>query len=148
MQLLITCSLNQLKKEAEIKEDLKKWFDENIPDIDYSCICDIDGYMSDSHNWIYETGVIGIGTDEFFNEDGTETLFDDSDEYQIAYLENEIEMFKLYIMLSEMELPEDIEGFCIDDGSQFGYNKKVEIAKLDLEKSEKELSDIRTSFLQ
>jgi len=135
MQLLITCSLDE---KGEINETLQKWFQENIPDIDYSTPFNLD---EDE-----ETGDIGIGSDVFYNENGDEELDCFSDEYQIAMLENDIQMIELYIMLSEIELPDGIEGFDIDNGAQFGYNKKVEIAKLDLEKSEKELSDLRTSF--
>lgn len=148
MQLLITCSLNQSKKEAEIKENLKKWFDENIPDIDYSSVFDVDGYLSDSGIWINETGVIGIGSSVFYNEKGDEELSDDTDDYLIACCENDIEVLKLYIMLSEIDLPDDIEGFDIDNGSQFGYRKKIEFAKIDLENCEKELAELRAAFLQ
>lgn len=146
---LIDCKLNKAnKKEPELLKVTEEWFKLNMPDLDYSCVFDIEGYY-ENDEWINETGTVAIGDLEFYNESGTSTLEEDSGEHEIAYLENQIENVKYYILLSELEDKDEldelgIESYRINDGSQFAYKRKTEYAKLDLVRFEKELSELRS----
>jgi len=151
--LLLDCKLNEAnKKEAELLKVTKDWLDKNIPDLDYSSVFDIEGFYTwkdgQRDEWINQEGTVAIGDLEFFNEEGTENLEEDSKEYEIAYLENQIRSLELYIMLSELEEKNELDKigiirFNINDGSQFGYRKKTEFAKLDLLQCQKELSELQ-----
>lgn len=124
MFLIIECRLN---KKEEVLFVTKKWLKKNIPDLDWSRVFDIDDM----------TGSVAIGDSYFYDKEGSNELKDGTHEYNIAFCENEIFLMELYIMLTEIEnkngLSEiGIENFRINDGSQFGYRKKLEYAKSDL----------------
>lgn len=155
MNLLIDCKLNEAnKKEPELLKVTKNWFDKNIPDLDYSSVFDIEGgYEWDELNdckgdWINKKGTVALGDLEFFNKEGTEILEEGSKEYEISYLENTIRNLKFYILLSELEEKNKLDKigirhFDVNDGGQFGYNKKTEYARLDLVQYQKELSELQ-----
>lgn len=153
--LLIDCKLNESNsEEPELLQVTKDWFKSNIPELDYTCVFDIEGdYVWDDNkneigDWVNESGTVAIGDLEFYNEEGTDSLEEGSKEYEIAYLENQIRSLEFYILLSELEENNELEklgiiSFDINDGAQFGYRKKTEYAKLDLAQYEKELSDLQ-----
>ena len=151
--LLIDCKLNEAnKKEPELLQVTKDWFDKNITELDYSSVFDIEGFYTwkdgQKDEWINQEGTVAIGDLEFFNEEGIDTLEEGSKEYEIAYLENQIRSLELYILLSELEEKKELDKigiirFNINDGTQFGYSKKTEFAKLDLLQCQKELSELQ-----
>jgi hypothetical protein len=143
--LIITCKLKEDSKEPELLEVTEEWLEENIQDMDHS-IFDIEGYTKEEQ-FINESGSIGFGEQSFYDDKG-DTLDEDTVEYRAMYLENQIMVLGYYLMLIDLQGKDELEkigvlSFDINDGSQFGYNKKKEFAERDLAEFQKELENIQ-----